>query len=84
MIAVVFSFTEDDFRANEPDSLGPATFLPVQVTKSTQIASRVELVVVPLTIQEAKTTSLPLPPNIPDDDESSPPFASKKTLSAES
>jgi hypothetical protein len=33
-------------------------------------------VVVPLTIQEATATSLPLPPNIPYDDIRSPPFAS--------
>ena len=46
------------------------------MTKSTQIASRVELVVVPLTVDEANATSLPLPPNIPGDDPRSPPFAS--------
>ena len=32
--------------------------------------------VVPLTVQEARATSHPLPPNIPDDDIRSPPFAS--------
>jgi hypothetical protein len=73
---VEFAFTEDDFRANEPDVSGSPTFLPVLVSKSARIASRVELVVVPLTIQEAMATSLPLPPNIPDDDVRSPPFAS--------
>ena len=78
LIAVEFSFTEEGFRANEYDPLGPATFLPVQVSKSTRIASRVELVVVPLTVEEAIATSLPLPPNVPDDDIHSPPFASKK------
>ena len=36
--------------------------------------------VVPLTIQEARTTSLPLPPNIPDDDPRSPPFASNTNV----
>ena len=50
--------------------------MPVLVSKSTRIASRVELVVVPLTYQEANATSLPLPPNIPDDNPRSPPFAS--------
>ena len=75
---VEFAFTEDDFRANEPDSTNPTTFLPVLVSKSTQIASRVELVVVPLTVDEAIATSLPLPPNIPQNDPRSPPFASKR------
>ena len=78
MEAVVISFTEDDFRANEPDEDNPVTFLPVLVTKSAQIASQIELVVVPLTVEEARASSLPLPPNIPDDDTRSPPFASKK------
>ena len=77
---VEFAFTEDDFRANEPDSSGSPTFLPVLVSKSARIASRVELVVVPLTVQEARNTSLPLPPNIPRDDIRSPPFASKRIL----
>jgi hypothetical protein len=75
---VKLDFTEDDFRANEPDSSNPDTFLPVLVSKSTRIASRVELVVVPLTVGEARASFLPLPPNIPDDDQRSPPFASKK------
>ena len=77
---VEFAFTEDDFRANEPDANGSPTFLPVLVSKSARIASRVELVVVPLTVQEARNTSLPLPPNIPSDDIRSPPFASKRIL----
>ena len=50
--------------------------MPVRVAKNVQIASRIELVVVPLTVQEAMATSLPLP-NIPSDDPFSPPFASK-------
>ena len=75
--AVTFSFTEDSYRANEPDVGDPVTYLPVLVTKSTRIASRVELVVVSLTIQEATATSLPLPPNIPPDNPHSPPFASR-------
>ena len=33
--------------------------------------------VVPLTVQDATATSLPLPPNIPEDDRHSPPYASK-------
>ena len=36
--------------------------------------------VVPLTVEEARATSLPLPPNIPEDDMNSPPFASKKVI----
>jgi hypothetical protein len=77
---VKFAFTEDGYRAAEPDSSNPATSssLPVLVSKSTRIASRVELVVVPLTVQEAIATSLPLPPNIPENDIRSPPFASKR------
>ena len=77
---VEFAFTKDDFQANEPDSSNPATFLPVLVSKSTRIASRVELVVVPLTVDEARASSLPLPPNIPQNDPRSPPFASKRNV----
>jgi hypothetical protein len=73
---VEFAFSEDDFRAEEPILFNLATFLPVLVSKSTQIASQVELVVVPLTVHEAVATSLPLPPNIPQNDFRSPPFAS--------
>ena len=51
--------------------------MPVRVAKNVRIASQIELVVVPLTVQEAMATSLPLPPNIPSDDPFSPPFASK-------
>ena len=80
LTAVLFSFTEDDFRANEPDSFTSSTFLPVLVYKSARIASRVELVVVPLTVDEARATSLPLPPNIPNDNPRSPPFASKRNI----
>ena len=77
---VEFAFTEDDFRAVEPDAGGSPTFLPVLVSKSARIASRVGLVVIPLTVQEASATSLPLPPNIPNDDIRSPPFASKRNF----
>ena len=77
---VEFAITEPDFRANEPDSSNPTTFQPVLVSKSAQIASRVELVVVPLTVQDARATSLPLPPNIPDDDPRSPPFAGRTII----
>ena len=77
-VDVQFSFSEDSYRANEPSPGSPTTTLPVVVAKNSRIASRVELVVVPLTVQEARATSLPLPPNIPDDDPHSPPFAGKK------
>ena len=80
LIGVEFAFTEPDYRANEPDLMDPTTFQPVFVFKSTQIASRVELVVVPLTVDEARATSLPLPPNIPFNDPRSPPFASKRNV----
>ena len=77
-IDVQFSFTENGYRANEPSPGGPATALPVVVSKTSQIGSQVELVVIPLAVDEARSTSLPLPPNIPADDRRSPPFASKK------
>ena len=77
---VEFAFSEDEFQANEPQSPNPATFIPILVSKSTRIASRVELVVVPLTVAEARATSLPLPPNIPQNDPWSPPFASKRNI----
>ena len=54
--------------------------MPILVLKRNRIASRVEVVVVPLTVQEARATSLPLPPYIPNDDIRSPPFASKMML----
>ena len=77
MTDVEFSFTEDDYRANEEGRNGSLSFMPIFVYKSTRIASRVELVVVPLTIQEARGTSVPLPTNVPTDNPRSPPFASK-------
>ena len=80
IIGIQFSFTENSYRANEPDSTNPTTFLPVLVSKSTRIASRIELVVVPLTVDEARATSLPLPPDIPQNDPRSPPFASKTII----
>ena len=51
--------------------------MPVRVSKNVRIASQIELVVVPLTVQEAMDTSIPLPPKVPVDDLRSPPFASK-------
>ena len=76
---VEFAFTEDDFRASEPDLANPVASLPVLVSKSARIASRVELVVIPQTVQEARAAGLREPPNVPPDDSRSPPFASKKT-----
>ena len=63
----MFLFSEDDYRVDES-----ARTVPVLVTKNTQIATQVELMVIPLTVQNA---SLPLPPNTPADDSHSPPFA---------
>ena len=74
---VEFSFTNDDFHAGELGEGGTVSLMPVRVVKNVRIASRIELVVVPLTVQEARGTAHPLPPNIPDDDPFSPPFASK-------
>ena len=51
--------------------------MPVRVAKNVRIASRIELVVVPLTVQEARDTALALPTNIPGDDRFSPPYASR-------
>ena len=75
---VEFLFTEDSYRANELSGMGgrSVSVMPVRVAKNVRIASRIELVVVPLTIQEAGDTPVPLPPNIPDDEFHSPPFAS--------
>ena len=75
---VNFEFTENDYQANEPSPDDPNPSLPVVVFKSARIASPVELMVSPLTVQAANTTSLPLPPNVPMNDTNSPPFASKK------
>ena len=58
-IVVEISFTEDCYRAQEPD-----LFMPVRVTKSSLIASNITLTVSPLTILEAETIGLN-PPNVP-------------------
>ena len=60
-IVVEISFTEDDYRAQEPDLL-----IPVIVTKSSLIASDITLTVFPLTISEAENLGLD-PPNVPDE-----------------
>ena len=79
LIDVEFAFAEDDFRALEPDNInGDPTTLPVLVTKSTQIATRVELKVIPYTVEEAIRQNVPLPRNIPAPDSRSSPFAGKK------
>ena len=70
-------FSEDDFRANEPDTGGAVSLMPVIISKSTRIASPVILEVVPLTVDETRSTALPLPPNVPSDDLYSPPYAGK-------
>ena len=80
IIDIHFLFTGDSYRAHEPNTGNSVTFLPVVVSKSARIASRVELVVVPLTVEQTRATSLPLPPNVPEDDVNSPPYASKKTF----
>ena len=77
LIDVEFLFTEDDFQANENGTGGSVSLMPVRVAKNRRIASRIELVIVPLTVQEARGTALPLPPNVPDNNPFSPPFASK-------
>ena len=69
--AVEISFTEDDYRANEPDLT-----MPIVVTKNLRIASRLELDVVPLTVQQAESsTPRLLPANILEDNQLSPPYA---------
>lgn len=55
---------------------------PVVVSKTTQIASRIELVVIPLTGEEVRAISLPLPSNIPQDNLHSSPFAGKIKFSS--
>ena len=66
-------FTEDDFRVGEG---GSNLQVPVRVAKSLRIATRVVLEVVPLTVQQAKSiSSFPLPDNIPEDNQYSPPYA---------
>lgn len=66
-------FSEDDFRATE----GLLPSVPVLVTKTSRIATQIVLQVRPLTVQEANmAVPLLLPPNVPVDDQVSPPFAS--------
>ena len=66
-------FTEDDFRADEGD---PNLQVPVAVMKSSRVATRIVLEVVPLTVEQARSTvPLSLPENIPEDNTFSPPYA---------
>ena len=67
---VQFLFTEDDFRASER-----LPVMPVLVSKTSRIASQIILEVVPITVNEARISNLPLPRNIPLDDSQSPPYA---------
>ena len=77
-------FTDDNFRATERNMINPnePTFMPVQVTKSSRIANRIALGVVPLTVDMARAkTPSALPENIPVVNPFSPPFAGSKCLS---
>ena len=66
-------FTEDDFQVNEGD---PNPQVPVVVAKSLRIATQIVLEVVPLTVEQARSTMpLHLPENIPEDNAFSPPYA---------
>ena len=77
-------FTEDDFRANEmpvtapsPVPCTPSPCIPVVVTKNSRIANPIVLDVIPQTVAEAMASMpLLLPPNIPEDNPFSPPYAS--------
>ena len=63
-------FTEDDFRANEGGQV------PVMVAKSSRIATRIVLEVVPLRVEQAiNTIPLSLLVNIPENNTFSPPYA---------
>ena len=78
-LAVEIFFTEDDFRANEPDLR-----MPVVVTKNSRIATPIVLDVIPLTVAEAtdSISGIPsnfLPENIPTDNPFSPSFAGNNT-----
>lgn len=67
--------TEDDFRGNEGDLIPQ---VPVMVTKSLRLATRVVLEVVPLTVAEVSAIQPPLSTeniDIPDDNPFSPPYA---------
>ena len=72
---VDFWFTEDDYRAREPDLDGSVSLLSVVVLKSIRIASPVIIEVEPVTVAEARSRSLLLPPHLPQNDASSPPYA---------
>ena len=68
-------FAEDDFRSNEGD---PNPQVPVVVAKSSQIATRIVMEVVPLTVEQAKET-LPLS-LLPEDNAFSPQYAGNTHL----
>ena len=75
-LAVEIFFTEDDFRANEPDLR-----MPVVVTKNSRIATPIVLDVIPLTVSEARhrISQNCLLENIPENP-FSPPFAGNYIL----
>ena len=80
LIEVAISFTEDDYRTSEaPDlNVGPISFMPVRVTKSSRIANPIVLDVIPLTVDMARANTPPaLPDDIPVNNPFSPPFAGK-------
>jgi hypothetical protein len=55
--------------------------MPVVVTKDIRIANPIELDVIPLTVQQAEeSTPLLLPPNRPENNPLSPPFASNTII----
>ena len=66
-------FTEDSYTASERDHM-----IQLRVKKNKLIASPVTLRVTAMTIQEAITVGVFLPPNIPRDDPLSPNRASKE------
>ena len=76
-IDVIVQFTDNDYRVNERNMTGPVSFMPVLVSKNQRIANPLVLDVIPLTVMDASTRPPFLPINIPDENQFSPPNASK-------
>ena len=79
-IDVQIIFTEDVYQVNESNMTGPVSFMPVKVSKNSQIANPIVLDVIPLTVMDASTWPPGLPNNVPADDPFSSPFASTYNL----
>ena len=72
---VSISFTNDDYRVIESNGM-----ISVVVTKDRPIATPVTLSIIPRNVSAQRLSGSTLPPNVPDDNVYSPPYASKSRI----